>query len=127
MADIQFLNVDLELESKHDISALVADLDKRAVVLHYDKDETRQLARIEAKSDAMSPDKAINELCEIIESCSKAGLKQWLSCSRRTFDLGFNSGHSPKCFNEAISADTLLRISAIGAGIEVTIYPVQES
>ena len=126
MADIQFLNVDLELESKHDISALVADFEKRAVVLHYDKDDTRQLARIEAQSDAISPDKAINELCELIESCSKAGLKQWLSCSRRTFDLGFNSGHSPKCFNEAISADTLLRISAIGAGIEVTIYPVTE-
>ncbi|MFY8275473.1 hypothetical protein AAEU32_15225 [Pseudoalteromonas sp. SSDWG2] len=123
MADIQFLNVDLELESKHDISALVADLDKSAVVLHYDKDETRQLARIETKGESGSPDKAINELCELIESCSKAGLKQWLSCSRRTFDLGFNSGQSPKCFNEAIHADTLLRISAIGAGIEVTIYP----
>lgn len=125
MADIQFLNVDLELESKHDISALVGDLEKRALVLHYDQDETRHLARIEAKEDNATPDQAINALCELIESCSKAALKQWLSCSRRTFDLGFNSGHTPKCFNEALHADTLLRISAIGAGIEFTLYGLE--
>jgi hypothetical protein len=124
-AEIQFLNVDLELESKHDISILVADLSKQAVVLHYDKDEFRQLARIEAGEHASTPEKAINHLCELIESCSRAGLKQWLSCSKRTFDLGFSSGTSPKCFSQAIHADTLLRISAIGAGMEITLYPIE--
>ncbi|KAF7772442.1 hypothetical protein PCIT_a2510 [Pseudoalteromonas citrea] len=125
MSDIQFLNVDLELESKHDISALINDLKKNAMILHYDKDEYRQLARIEANADVTSPDKAINHLCELIESCSKAGLKQWLSCSKRTFDIGFNSGTSPKCYSQALHADTLLRISAIGAGMEITLYPIE--
>ncbi|NMM40687.1 hypothetical protein [Pseudoalteromonas arctica] len=125
MSEIQFLNVDLELESKQDISLLVADLQKSAVVLHYDKDEYRQLARIESKEDVSSPDKAINHLCELIESCSRNALKQWLSCSKRTFDIGFESGTSPKCFNQALQADTLLRISAIGAGVEITIYPIE--
>ncbi|MBQ4851678.1 hypothetical protein [Pseudoalteromonas sp. MMG012] len=125
MSEIQFLNVDLELESKHDISALVSDLKKDAVILHYDKDEYRQLARIEANADVISPDKAINHLCELIESCTKAGLKQWLSCTKRTFDIGFNSGASPKCYSQALHADTLLRISAIGAGIEITLYPAE--
>ena len=125
MSEIQFLNVDLELESKQDISALVNDLQKNAVVLHYDKDDYRQLARIEANVNVSSPDKAINHLCELIESCSKGALKQWLSCSKRTFDLGFNSGVSPKCYSQALHVDTLLRISAIGAGIEITIYPVE--
>ena len=60
MSDIQFLNVDLEIESKQDISKLVADLEKTAMLLHYDKDDTRQLARIEANIDVSSPDKAIN-------------------------------------------------------------------
>ena len=126
MSEIQFLNVDLELESKHDISALVADLKKNAMVLHYDQDEYRQLARIEATADISSPDKAINQLCELIESCSRNALKQWLSCSKRTFDIGFESGNSPKCFNQPLHADTLLRISAIGAGIEITIYPAEK-
>ncbi|MCQ8879879.1 hypothetical protein NQT69_17925 [Pseudoalteromonas shioyasakiensis] len=126
MSEIQFLNVDLELESKQDISALVADLKKIATVLHYDQDEYRQLARIEARAEATTtPDKAINHLCELIESCSRNALKQWLSCSRRTFDIGFESGTSPKCFNQALQADTLLRISAIGAGVEITIYPIE--
>ncbi|TLX47744.1 hypothetical protein C1E24_07065 [Pseudoalteromonas phenolica] len=125
MSEIQFLNVDLELESKQDISVLVDDLKKKAMVLHYDKDDYRHLARIEADADVVSPDKAINHLCELIESCSKSALKQWLSCSKRTFDIGFNSGAAPKCFSQPISADTLLRISAIGAGIEITIYPVE--
>ncbi len=44
MSEIQFLNVDLELESKQDISLLVADLKKVATILHYDKDEYRQLS-----------------------------------------------------------------------------------
>ncbi|ATC97425.1 MULTISPECIES: hypothetical protein [Pseudoalteromonas] len=125
MSDIQFLNVDLEIESKQDIAQLVSDLGKSAMVLHYDKDETRQLARIEANIDVTSPDSAINHLCELIESCSRNALKQWLSCTRRTFDIGFQSGQNPKCFNQALHADTLLRISAIGAGIEITLYPVE--
>lgn len=124
MSDIQFLNVDLEIESKQDIAQLVADLKTSAVVLHYDKDDTRQLARIEAKLDVTTPDKAINHLCELVESCSRNALKQWLTCSRRTFDIGFQSGQSPKCFNQPLHADTLLRISALGAGIEITLYPV---
>ncbi|MFC3033672.1 hypothetical protein ACFOEE_14195 [Pseudoalteromonas fenneropenaei] len=124
--EIQFLNVDLELESKHDISALVADLSKTAVVLHYDRDEYRQLARIEATGEVNNPDDAINQLCELIESCSKAALKQWLSCSKRTFDIGFSSGYAPKLFSQALHVDTLLRISAIGAGMEITLYPVAE-
>jgi len=126
VSEIQFLNVDLELESKHDISVLVADLKKNATVLHYDKDEYRQLTRIEASGEISTPDKAINHLCELIESCSRNALKQWLSCSRRTFDIGFESGMSPKCFNQALHADTLLRISAIGAGMEITIYPIEK-
>ncbi|WP_440054831.1 hypothetical protein ACSLBF_01310 [Pseudoalteromonas sp. T1lg65] len=125
MSEIQFLNVDLELESKQDISALVSDLKRNAVVLHYDKDEYRQLARIEASAEEMTPDKAINHLCELVESCSKPALKQWLSCSKRTFDIGFSSGTSPKCYSQALHVDTLLRISAIGAGIEITMYPVE--
>ncbi|MCF6437675.1 MULTISPECIES: hypothetical protein [Pseudoalteromonas] len=125
MPEIQFLNVDLELESKHDISALVNDLKRNAIVLHYDQDEYRQLARIEADAEVISPDKAINHLCELIESCSKPALKQWLSCTKRTFDIGFNSGNTPKCYSQALHADTLLRISAIGAGIEITLYPVE--
>ncbi|AZZ99742.1 hypothetical protein [Pseudoalteromonas sp. R3] len=126
MSEIQFLNVDLELESKQDISALVADLKKNAVVLHYDQDEYRQLARIEASAQVTSPDKAINHLCELIESCSKAALKQWLGCSKRTFDIGFSCGEQPKCYSQALHVDTLLRISAIGAGMEITLYPAEK-
>ncbi|MFY8352790.1 hypothetical protein AAEU29_19760 [Pseudoalteromonas sp. SSM20] len=125
MSDIQFLNVDLEIESKQDIAQLVSDLSKSAVVLHYDKDDTRQLARIEASIDVTTPDKMINHLCELVESCSRNALKQWLGCTKRTFDIGFQSGRNPKCFNQALHADTLLRISALGAGMEITLYPTE--
>ncbi|MDE3273700.1 MULTISPECIES: hypothetical protein [unclassified Pseudoalteromonas] len=125
MSDIQFLNVDLEIESKQDIAQLVSDLSKSAVVLHYDKDDTRQLARIEASIDVTTPDKMINHLCELVESCSRNALKQWLGCTKRTFDIGFQSGKNPKCFNQALHADTLLRISALGAGMEITLYPTE--
>ncbi|MBQ4839257.1 MULTISPECIES: hypothetical protein [Pseudoalteromonas] len=126
MSEIQFLNVDLELESKHDISALVEDLKRNAIVLHYDKDDYRELARIESSTEVNSPNKAINHLCELIESCSKTALKQWLGCKKRTFDIGFVSGETPKCYSQAIDVDTLLRISAIGAGIEITLYPAEK-
>ncbi|PAJ73770.1 hypothetical protein CJF42_14075 [Pseudoalteromonas sp. NBT06-2] len=125
MSEIQFLNVDLELESKNDISILVGELAKKAIILNYDKDDYRQSARIESNTDIKTSDQAINHLCEQLESCSRNALKQWLTCSKRTFDIGFNSGGKPKCFNQAIKSDTLLRISAIDAGIEITIYPVE--
>jgi len=125
MSEIQFLNVDLELESKNDIGLLVGELAKKAILLNYDKDDYRQSARIEANTDIKTADQAINHLCEQLESCSRNALKQWLTCSKRTFDIGFNSGVQPKCFNQAIKSDTLLRISAIDAGIEITIYPVE--
>ncbi len=125
MAEIQFLNVDLEIESKEDLSKLVNDLKRSATILHYEQSDSPQLARIEASIEVTTPDAGINHLCELVESCSRNALKQWLAAKRRTFDIGLQSGHSPKCFNQALDANTLLRISALGAGIEITLYPIE--
>ena len=78
MSEIQFLNVDLELQSKQDISVLVADLKKSAIFYIMIKMNTVNLARIESNRRNTSPDKAINYLCELLESCSRNALKQWL-------------------------------------------------
>jgi hypothetical protein len=121
----EFLNVDLDLESKKSLDSLVGELGEKVhVVYNGPSEEKTHLVALEVyEGDDEDPDSIINAFCKLIEKLSPAGRAAWQTCSMRRFDLGFESGVSghPLCID--LDPETLKRVAGLGGSIGVTIYP----
>lgn len=125
--NITFLNVDLDMKFKQDISLILNELGNNVLTLHHEQQENYYFARLEINRDAASADKTINYFCDLIENLSEEAYKIWNSCYFKTFDIGYESGIKPNYFSSKINAITLQRIANIGAGMNITIYPIDDS
>jgi hypothetical protein len=125
--DIQFLNVDLELESEYDLSRLVKDLGEEIMVMHDGTIRNYHHLACEITSGNMSgADEIINDFCPLIEQFPPDIKSLWEACCTRIFDIGYESGSRPQSFRSELRASTLQRVANIGAGIIITIYPIPE-
>ena len=121
----EFLNVDLDLESRKSLEPLIRELGDRVHVI-YDgpSEEKTHMAALEVyEGDDNDPDSIINAFCRLIERLSPAAKSVWESCSMRRFDIGFESGVSghPLCVD--LDSETLQRVAGLSASVGVTIYP----
>ncbi len=121
----EFLNVDLDLESKKSLEPLVGELGEKVHVVYNGRSEEKtNLVALEVyEGDDEDPDSIINAFCKLIEKLSTQGRSAWESCSMRRFDIGFESGVSghPLCVD--LDPKTLKRVADLGGSIGVTIYP----
>jgi len=121
----EFLNVDLDLESKKSLEPLISEWgDKVHVVYNGPSEEKTNLVALEIyEGDDEDPDSIINAFCKLIERLSPKGRAAWQTCSMRRFDIGFESGVSghPLCVD--LDPETLKRVSDLEGSIGVTIYP----
>jgi hypothetical protein len=67
-------------------------------------------------------DAVINHFCMLAETLPERERAIWNHCSKRVFDIGFESGTHPRAFQSEIRPKTIERVAALGAGIVVTIY-----
>jgi hypothetical protein len=121
----EFLNVDLDLESKKSLEPLLREWGDRVhVVYHGPSEDETHLAALEIyEGDDDDPDSIVNAFCKLIERLSPPAEAAWKACSTRRFDIGFASGTSgrPLCID--LDAKTLRRVSDLSATLGVTIYP----
>jgi hypothetical protein len=121
----EFLNVDLDLESKKSLDPLIEELgEKIHVVYNGPSEERTNLAALEVyDGDDEDPDSIINAFCKLLEKLSPKSKAVWESCSMRRFDIGFESGVSghPLCVD--LDQETLERVARLSGSIGVTIYP----
>ena len=121
MADIAFLNVDLDVESDHSLDALVADLGEDVVVLHHGQARGLHVASFETATDATA-EATILQFCLLLENLSEEARAVWEGCCTRTFDIGFDSGDSPSSLRSVLHPRTVKRVADLGAAVVVTIY-----
>jgi hypothetical protein len=123
--DIGYLNVDLDLESKSPLAPIVEAFGEDVVVLHQSTSRERCAATFEAAGTGCSGDaeSAINYLCSLVENLAEDDRRIWDECCTRVFDIGFESGDSPRCVRAILHPETVERVAALGAAIMVTIYP----
>ena len=119
---IQFLNVDLEIESDEPLQPLADYFGDKVIVLSCGERGNYYQAAFEAPSEG-DPDTLIGYFCTLIESLRKKERKMWDSAFLRDFNLGYESGLEPQCFESKLRSTTISRIRDIGASITVTIYP----
>ena len=126
----QFLNVDLEIESKVDLAPLAAELEPDATVLYCGPVPDGYLLTIETDSwsrASVGPDERVRDLCQIIEELSPAERQWWQSAYRREFDVGYDATTEHVAAHFALRADTLERITRLGARLAVTIYRAESA
>jgi hypothetical protein len=126
--DIRYLNTDLVIESKSDLSRIVQEFGDDVIVLHHGEMRGYHLASFEVDSGGTSTgaDEIINFFCLLVEQLPKEVREIWDGCCSRVLDIGYESGMSPLNFRSEIRAPTIQRVAAIGASIVITIYPLSE-
>ena len=121
--EIQYLNTDLDIESKSDLSKVVEEFGEDVIVLHHGERRGYQHASFEISVDNTDADSVINSFCRFVEQMPKEVREIWDGCVSRVFDIGYESGSSPQNFRSEIRASTIQRVAEIGASVVITIYP----
>lgn len=120
--EIRYLNTDLDIESKNDLTSIVEDFGEDVIVLHHGEMRGYQHARFET-CESLDADGVINSFCLFVEQMPKEVREIWDGCVSRVFNLGYESGSSPQNFRSEIRASTIQRVAEIAASIVITIYP----
>jgi hypothetical protein len=124
MSEIQFLNIDLDIESSEDLSTLVAEMSERTSVMRNESGGSVYFASFE--TGAHGENEIIEEYSAIIEGLSPKNRTLWEGCSKREFDFGYDSGDKPNNFHSSVSVNSIALLARLGGSVVVTIYPAYE-
>jgi len=116
-----FLNIDLDIESKNDISAIVNSFKKSVTVMRHEFLDEVFYGSFE--TGLMEPNKIIEEYTRLVENLNAEERLIWDQCSIKSLDIGFESGLFPNALHTTISPNSLNKLSSIGATFVITIYP----
>jgi hypothetical protein len=122
---IKYLNTDLDLISKDDLTPLGKAFEADgACCLHvtYGQDKL-WYATFEADAISREAESSIKVLIAIIESLDRSSKRLWRSCMIREFNIGYDCGSEPWGFNQKLSHELLQRIARNRASLRITLYP----
>jgi hypothetical protein len=119
-----FLQVDLEIESHHNLQPIVEGFGDNVFNLYCGESQGHYLATFElCGASGTDPDSIICSFCTLIESLENEAKKRWESAFTKVFDIGYEGGSEPSSYSSEIRVGTIERIVLLGASIRVTIYP----
>lgn len=124
MANIDFRNVDLEIESLQPVDEIIDVLGQDVLVLHSNVSRRPYTASFELSQSIGSPEAVISEFCTLIENLPSSARKIWDACVSKTFDIGYSSGDQSSSFQSFIHSNTLIRMSKLNISLNITIYPM---
>lgn len=120
-----YLNTDLDLVSKHDLTALATFFESRGMwllpVTHGN--DGLWYATFEMHTDDTEPEPHIAAMLSVAESLKEPYHTTWTNCASREFNIGYGCGNEPWAFNQRLSSELLGRIAAINADLRITLYP----
>ena len=120
-----FLNVDVDLFSRTPLDPLVAAFGRK-VMVHYVGRELRWHSAHFSLWFPRNADAAIKRLTQLITKLPKPARRLWNEAAKRVFNVGYQSGFRPHCFESEISSAAVAAASRVGAAIIVTIYATEE-
>ncbi len=123
MEDIRYLNVDLLIKSREDLSPIVEEFGEDVLVLSNDKVGEFYYAYFEIAGSHAGANEDIEYFCSLIEGLEEENRKLWENSFYRIFDIGYESGTSNNSYSSDLRGSVIKRISEANANIRVTIYP----
>jgi hypothetical protein len=122
--DAQFLNIDLDVRSRRSLAPLVAAWPWSYQPLIAEGRPNPRWLILNPRGVGMTAEVAAKELLRHIGRLRGDARLCWKQAHRRTFDIGVQAGGPGRPFEEVrLTAETLRRIAAAGAHIQVTVYP----
>lgn len=123
-SEAMFLNVDLEVASRQDLTPLVEELAPKLFVVHEQRLRGTHFVAFElAEQRYRTPDACLARLATLIERLSPAGRKLWTSATSRRFDVGIEAPQDPPAYADVVRPKALARAAALGVSLAVTVYP----
>ena len=122
MATTHFLNVDLDIYSKHDLQPLVERLGRKVIALYVGRDRGKYSAHLEVAKNTKTADSTIRAFCALIEDLPKPERSLWNTATVRSFSIGIQAGTQPNPCDFTIRPGTVRAISDVGSQIVLTIY-----
>ncbi len=121
-----FLNVDLFLTSRRDLTPLIAAVGKKVHVLGQGRHGGRHWANFEVPFQPRGPAEAIRRFARVVVGLRGSAKALWLKASVKNLDVGIQSGTKVGAtvpFDGAV----LEKIRRIGAKLVITIYHADRS
>jgi len=123
MKEIEFLNIDLYIVSKVDISSIVSEFGDNVSVQYNDFIDGFYHASFE--TGCTEENEIIRKYVSLINNLSPKAKEIWNKCEKREFDFGYESGEMPNNFHSKISAVSVSSIANVGGSFVITIYPCE--
>jgi hypothetical protein len=117
-----FLNVDLDISSRQDLSSLAEALHPRLITLHIGRIRSKHWARFELRRQPNNPDVAIRRLVTVIEQLPARHLACWNRATTRDFNIGIQAAEQPAHREFSVDPATAVMAGKIGARIVITVY-----
>ena len=121
MSAIQFLNIDLDIESDKDISLIVKEFGERLTVMR--NDESEGIFRASFETGYAEENAIIKEYVDLINNLSPEAKALWNRCLIRRFDIGYESGEEPNNYYSELSEKSINLLAKVGGSVVITIYP----
>jgi hypothetical protein len=126
MEDGQFLNIDLDVRSRRSLAPLVTAWPCAYRPLVADGRPHPRWLLLNAKGRGLNAEIVAKRLLRHIENLRGDARQCWKDAHRRVFDIGVQAGGPGRALEEVrLTAETLRRIGAVGAQIQVTVYPAE--
>jgi hypothetical protein len=121
--DPEFLNVDLDVESREPLGRLTDTLP--LTVMFSTRLRGKYVTSLEGSWPTVPLDQTLRRLTKLISSLSGEPRRLWQRASKRCFNIGFACG-SRRVPSFSILSTTIEAIAAVGGSVEVTLYPYDE-
>jgi len=123
---IEYLNTDLDLAARYDLTSLTEALSERGAFLLdpcTEQDDGTWDATLETEESFSSPQPNVDALLDAIETLDSDSRQDWDGCTLREFNIGYDCGDEPWAFNNELNFQTLSRMAALRISLRITIYP----
>lgn len=121
----RYLNTDLDIYSPQRFQPLVDFLTWRGIFalnVHQDHSDN-WFGTFETDEQYSHPEQNIAAMLSVIESLDGSLREQWLACTKRIFDVGYECAEEPWGYRQELSPALLARIAGAQASLRVTLYP----
>ncbi len=123
MSNVRYLNVDLLINSKDDLTPIVESFGEDVVALYNGSWGEHFRANFEIAGSHAAASEDISYFCTLVNCLEGKAKVLWENAFSKEFDIGFESGEGKESYNTELKKSVINRISEIGASVSITIYP----